>query len=130
MRYWNRKAQLLILEMAIATMQKIKVEPGVLRYNYKCHINSVHDAINDGQDKVAMCFYIDDDYPIIHFINVQNDKFIDNTLGQWSQKFDYYLIRYIEKDSFWDIEKIFTSYRKELHRKLPFWTRLFITCGF
>ena len=38
---------------------------------------------------------------IIHFINVNKDgEYIDNTLGHWSATYDYYLIKYIENNSF------------------------------
>jgi len=131
MQILNDKAKGIIKQMVVATMPKIKVIGGVCRYNFRCQNNAVHDAINDKQDKIAMCFYFDDDYPIIHFINVdKNGKHIDNTLGNWATMYDYYLIRYIERDSFFQVNRIFTAYRKELIAKLPFLVRLLSDCEF
>jgi hypothetical protein len=126
----NNKAKSIILSMIVATMPKIKVHPGVLRYNFRCHQNCVHDAINDSEDKIAMCFYIDNSHPIIHFLNYDDGKYIDNTLGHWSSKYDFFFVRFIEKESFWDIGEIFDNYRKELRRKLPFLVRLFSNVQF
>lgn len=121
----NDKAKKIVLNIAKSTMPKIKVTSGNCRYNFRCHNNSVHDALNDGNEKIAMCFYIDDDYPIIHFINVDNDSnYIDNTLGRWSERYEYYLIKDIDKVDFFSISDIFKEYREELHKKLPLYVRL------
>lgn len=107
-------------------MPKINVKPGIGRYNFMCHLNSVHDALNNDYNKIVMCIYIDENYPIIHFINVDNDgNYIDNTLGRWSEKFDYYFVKLIKKEDFFNINDIFTVYRKELRLKLPFYLRWF-----
>lgn len=131
MELFKERANLHIRNLIIATMPKIKVQSGVCRYNYKCQMNAVHDALNEGHDKLAMCFYLDGTWPIIHFVNVDNEgNYIDNTLGRWSETYDYYLIRLIEKESFFYINDIFTSYRKELRLKLPWYIRLFNKCEF
>jgi len=131
MNLLNKKAKEIIKEIVIKNYSKIKVNSGICRYNFKCHHNAVHDAINDKQDKIAMCFYIDNDYPIIHFINIdENGKYIDNTLGNWSSIYDYYLIKYIEKDKFFQVNDIFSEYRKELNEKLPFLVRILSNCDF
>jgi hypothetical protein len=131
MELFNEKAKELVKNMVIATMPKIKVKAGVCRYNFRCQLNSVHDALNDEQDKIAMCFYFDESYPIIHFLNVDNEgNYIDNTLGRWTETFDYYLIRTIEKDSFFKINDIFTAYRKEVKSKLHWYVRWFSDCDF
>lgn len=125
MKILNYKAKEIVKRMVIANHQKINVTAGVCRYNFRCQNNAVHDAINEKHDKIAMCIYFDGDYPIIHFINVnKSGKYIDNTLGNWATTYDYYLIRYIEKNSFFDVNKIFTEYRKELRSKLPFFVRI------
>lgn len=112
--------------MIIATMPKIKVESGICRYNFRCHYNAVHDALIEEDEKIAMCFYHDKIYDewILHFIKVDSGIYTDNTLGRWSELYDYYLIRTIEKDSFFKIDEIFSSYRKELRSKLPWIVRL------
>lgn len=131
MNLFNDEAIALVKNMVIATMPKIKVKSGVCRYNFRCQMNAVHDALNDGQDKIAMCFYISDGRPIIHFINIdKKGRYIDNTLGRWSETFDYYLIRTIEKSSFFDVNKIFSAYNKEIKSKLPWHIRWFADCEF
>lgn len=128
---FDDKAKEIVKNMIITTMPKINVISGLCRYNYRCHLNAVHDALNNNQDKLAMCFYFEDNHPIIHFVNIDNDNnYIDNTLGRWSEKYEYYLIRTIEKESFFDISDIFTAYRNELKSKLPFYVRWFAECDF
>jgi hypothetical protein len=125
MEILNDKAREIIKGMVIANYQKISVNSGACRYNFKCQHNAVHDAINEKQDKIAMCIYCDGDFPIIHFINVdKNGKYTDNTLGNWSRMYDYYLVRHIDRDSFFQVNKIFTEYRKELRNRLPFLVRI------
>lgn len=123
---FKHKAYKIITNMINATLPKINVNSGDCRFNFHCHINSVNDALNNNQDRIAMCFYFDDGQPIIHFINVdENGVFTDNTLGRWSQTYNYHLIRYIEKESFFDVVKIFKSYRVELNKKLPWYITFF-----
>ena len=126
----DKKAKEIILNYITACLPKITVTSGLCRYNYMCHMNSVHDAINNNQEFIAMCFYIDGGYPIIHFINVDGDAYIDNTLGIWSTNYEYYLIRLINKNSFFDIQNIFKMYRKELRNKLPFYIKWFTNIQF
>ena len=124
---FRNKAKQIIKDHILSTCEKIKeVKAGELRYNYKCHLNSVHHALCENHLKIAMCFYMDGDLPIIHFINVSVNKvYTDNTLGVWCTKHDYYLIKLIDSSEFWDIEKTFSAYRKEIMRKLPFYVRWF-----
>lgn len=131
MEILNYKAKEIVKKMVIENHQKINVKAGVCRYNFRCQNNAVHDAINDKQDKIAMCIYFYGEHPIIHFINVNKDgEYIDNTLGHWSATYDYYLIKYIENNSFFNIDKIFTEYRKELRSRLPFLVRILSDCEF
>lgn len=96
-----------------------------------CHKNSVHEAIKNKDDSVVMCMYIDGDYPIIHFINQdKNGHYVDNTLGEWSEKYNYYFIKLINKDEFFDVDKVFDAYRKEIRKQLSFWVRLFSNIEF
>lgn len=131
MGYFNEVAKELVRNTILATMPKILVKSGICRYNFRCQLNAVHDALNNNETKIAMCFCIDGNHPIIHFINVDIEgNYVDNTLGRWSETYDYYLIRLVEKESFFDIEKIFAAYRKELKSKLPWYIRWFGDCEF
>jgi hypothetical protein len=120
----NNEAIEEIHQYVVDNLMKIDVLPGSCRYNYKCHMNSVHEAIEHNQDTLVMCFYIGDNQPIIHFINIKGDKFIDNTLGHWCTQYNFYYIKTIQKEDFFNIENIFTEYRKELKTKLSFFVKL------
>lgn len=125
MKLLNNKAKKEIINYLRATKNKIDVHPGKCRFNYMCHKNAVHEAINKKQDKVAMCIYIDDDYPIIHFINIsKKGKYVDNTLGNWAENYEYFIIKHIDKVDYFNIDDVFISYRKELWNKLSFFTKL------
>ena len=126
MKYLDKKVRSFLIDWTRNELPKIKVKSGVCRYNFRCHNNAVHDALNDGEDKIAMVIYIDDDYPIVHFINLNAEgEYTDNTLGRWSEKMEYYLVRTIDKEEFFSIYEIFNSYRKHLRSKLPLRLKLF-----
>jgi hypothetical protein len=126
MKVFDYKAKEEIISYLRATKNKIDVIPGKCRFNYKCQMNSVHEAINKKHKRIAMCVYIDGDYPIIHFINVTNKgKFIDNTLGNWATEYEYFLIKYIDDVDYFNINDVFLEYRKQLRRRLSFFTRAF-----
>lgn len=125
MKLLNDKAKLEIISHLRATKNKIDVRAGKCRFNYKCQCNAVHEAINKKQDRVAMCMYIDGNYPIIHFVNVsKKGKFTDNTLGNWVQEYEFFLIKYIDKVDYFNIDDVFTDYRKEIRKQLTFFTKL------
>ena len=115
-----------IVEYITSNHNKIDVKAGVCRYNFRCSFNAVHDALENDEDELAMCVYVDDEYPIIHFININKDgEYIDNTLGHWSERVDFYLVRNIKKDEFWDVNDIFTSYRNYLKTIPSWWLTIF-----
>jgi hypothetical protein len=120
----NYEAQREIRNKIVAEHNLIEVKPGKCRYNFKCQMNAVHEADKKGDKKIAMCVYLDNGYPIIHFINYRKGKFVDNTLGQWSTLQKYYFIKWIHEDEFWNVDNIFGSYRKELRKSLSWWVRL------
>lgn len=126
MEIFHIKARKIICDIVINDFKPIKVKSGKCRYNYKCHKNAVHEAINNKEEFLAMCFYIDDGYPIIHFLNInKKGKYIDNTLGHWSKNIDFYLIKKINKKDFFMIDNIFSTYREEMKTKIPWYIRWF-----
>ena len=107
---------------------KIPVESGACRYNFRCQMNAVHDAIKNKDTELAMTVCIHKDrYPFIHFVNIHKGKYIDNTLGVWSAEWDYYLIKVIKEEDFFDINTIFTAYKEYLSKYPPFYLRWFST---
>ncbi|MCK5017295.1 MAG: hypothetical protein KAS32_09490 [Candidatus Peribacteraceae bacterium] len=126
MKLLNDKARLETISHIRATKNKIGVRSGKCRFNYRCQYNAVHEAINKKQKRIAMCVYFDEDYPVIHFVNVnKKGKFTDNTLGNWAQQYEYFLIKYIDDVDYFNIDNVFIKYRKELKKQLSFFTSLF-----
>jgi len=127
----DKKSTQRIKDYVISTGKKITVKSGRCRYNFRCQMNAVNDALCSGQTTVGMCVCINSDNCFIHFVNIsKNNTFIDNTLGQWSVKYKYYLVKIIEKKDFLNINDIFLKYRKELHQKLPLYLRMVNTIEF
>lgn len=125
------KAKEIVKDHMLATMKRVPVKSGACRYNFRCQRNAVHEALEAGHDEIAMCMYLEGDNPIIHFLNVDKDgNYTDNTLGQWSQRYTYFLVRHIDKESFFSIESIFSSYRRDLKLKMPLHVRLFSNVEF
>ena len=127
MHLFNDKARNIIKNKIISEHNKIEVKPGKCRWNFRCSFNSVHEAVRKKEKKVAMVMYFDGDHPIIHFINYKKGLYTDNTLGEWSCQYEYYFIKFITKEDFWNINHIFTKYRNTLQNYLPFWIRIFNT---
>lgn len=120
----NLEAQQQIYDHIISKYNTIEVKAGKCRFNRKCQMNSVHEAKKNKHKKIAMCIYMDGGYPIIHFINYNKKIFVDNTLGEWSTRYNYYFIRWIKDEDMWDVDVIFTAFRKELRKQLSWWLRL------
>jgi len=124
--FLNNKAKAHIANMVRATLPKIKVKAGVCRYNFRCQINAVHEAIERKEGQIAMSVYIDGTCPVIHFLNVdKKGRFTDNTLGHWSKWNDYFFVKHIDQEDFIDVDSFFAAYRKELRKGLPWYVRLF-----
>lgn len=115
----------IIFEYIDRTCEKVQVYAGKCRYNYKCHLNSVHEAWKANDKKIAMLMCFDSNgFPFIHFVNVRNKRFIDNTLGYYISKNQCYFVRYIKKKEFDIVGNIFTNYRKEIKTILPWYYRI------
>lgn len=114
------------LKKFTATLERITVNAGVCRYNFKCHMNAVHDALQDEQKWIAVCIAEEDGFQFIHFVNYDPiDGYVDNTLGFWSQNQKYYLYTHVYKADFRKIDAIFTNVRNDLKSRLSFWPRYF-----
>jgi len=123
MKYFNRKAEKLWKEKVLAELPKIKVKGGQCRYNFRCHNNAIHDAVKNKDEKVAVVIYFDNG-TILHFVNFHKNEYIDNTLGFWTEKHDYYFLRWIGKDQFNnDALDIFDSIRTQWKKLIPWWWR-------
>lgn len=123
MTYNNWKARQEIKNYIVSKYSKIEVKPGKCLWNYQCHRNSVNFAKKRHQKKIAMCVYIDGSYPIVHFLNYHKGVFTDNTLGQWTTQYEYYFVKWIYREDYFDIFTVFDAFREELGKKLNWWTR-------
>ena len=92
-----------IIEHAKANYKRIDkkdMELGNLVYNYMCHMNAVQYIKTGQAEEVYLCIYIDNNYPVVHFINKKEGKFIDNTLGWRYEQLEYYIIKKVSEDEY------------------------------
>jgi hypothetical protein len=121
------KVHKLVVDYCKANYEKTEVVPGKCRLNRRCHQNATHDAVTNNDKKIGLFLCIEKDSPnhLVHFANFNGGQYKDNTLGVWSKTYDYYLIRDLSEDEFFDIHKIFVS---TVHSKtkeiIPWYLRL------
>jgi len=126
MGIFNERAKKEIHEFVKLNYKQMEVIGGKCRYNFRCHMNAVHDAIDNDEKRLALCMYIHGDHPIIHFVNIDKDgTYIDNTLGHWSSAHKYYFVRDVKEKEFFDVNSTLSTFRYELRNKLTFFTKLF-----
>lgn len=89
---------------------------GELKYNMKCHLNSVQAIKENIAEKVYLVIAINENNKsIVHFINRdQEGYFIDNTLGWLYEELDYYIVREIKPNEFSRIGDILNFMKKYL----------------
>ena len=116
------KANTLIADYVRANYENKHVIPGDCRYNFHCHANAVHDAVKAGHKRIAMVVYVEENAPVIHFINeLPTGELQDNTLGYWSKNCIYYFVRWVNESEFDDVFKIHMAFRDTLKRLLPWY---------
>ncbi len=123
----EKKSQNEIRKYIKATFKKIDVKAGKCRFNFRCQLNAVHEAIENSEDKVALIIYINKGSSecIVHFVNVdENGIFTDNTLGHWSKCQDFYFIKYIDEKNFFSINNVLIEYKKFFRKQLNIVTRI------
>ena len=106
-----------IVEHVKSNYQKINkndMQLGDLYFNYRCHMNAVQYIKTNKADEVYLCVYIEDNYPIVHFINKKEDKYIDNTLGWYYEQLDYYIIKRVSEEEYINIWDLLTDTQKNL----------------
>lgn len=118
---WNYKNRVLekIIEYVRTNYTYVNLEDmklGTIIYNYRCHLNAVQCVKEGKADEVYLCVYIEDKYPIIHFINKQGDKYVDNTLGWTYKKIEYYIIRKINSGEYEQITDVLVQAQRTLAR--------------
>lgn len=114
---YKEKIKKRIIEHVKANFKRIdksEMELGNLVYNYMCHMNAVQYIKNGQADEVYLCVYIDNNWPIVHFINKKGNKYIDNTLGWRYEQLDYYIIKKVSEDEFNDIGDLLSNTQKSI----------------
>lgn len=126
MKWADEKADKIYTNAVLSNYSKIEVVAGQCRFNFKCHLNAIHEALEKKDDRIAMCMYIDENEQVImHFLNYHKGKYIENTLGHHSRFNEYYFVKWIGKEDFDVIGNIFNSTVKDWRKKLPWYVRLF-----
>lgn len=120
----NKRVRKKIERYVLKHYEPIEVKGGLCKWNFRCHNNAVHEAVVNNQEKIAMCVYFDESYPIIHFLNYNGTDFVDNTLGVWANEFDYYFVEWIEKEDFFNVYDYHDKQRKLFGDILNWWERL------
>ncbi|MEQ6355190.1 hypothetical protein ABNX05_11225 [Lysinibacillus sp. M3] len=97
-------------------VSKSKMRMGNGLFNHRCQLNTVQMVKEGLMKSVYLCICTnDEDYPIVHFINLSNDnKFIDNTLGFDYESYDYYIIRKIDESEFNKMNDLLMDTKKML----------------
>lgn len=104
---------------------EIPVIPGEIKFNSKCHWNSVREAEIKKQDKIIICWVSCGDGGFLHFVNTDDKKCFENTLGSmpFHKKYEYRVIDIIYKEAFHNVEYVLSRYHriieKEVKRKFP-----------
>lgn len=121
----TQKSIKIISNFVKENLRKIEVLPGKCRMNCECYRNAVHDAIEAGEQEIALVVYLDCDKPMLHCVNYKNDKFTDNTLGHWSATMEYYFIKLVFKHEYFNITQIARDYALRVNKIIPKHIRLF-----
>lgn len=115
-----------INQYVTSNYKMVEVKSGKMRWNYKCQLNAVHDAVNAEEKSIAMCVCLDEyNSPFIHFVNKTNGEYTDNTFGHFSKDYRYYLVREIISAEFNLIGNTFDSFRDFLMDLVPWYRKLF-----
>jgi hypothetical protein len=128
-RIWNRnkEVQRYIKNKIDLELDRIYPVSGECRYNFRCHLNSVHEAVKNNDEYIIMGFYFCNNQPIIHFYNYQKGVIIDNTLGCHALQYKHYIYKRVYKKDFKNIETVFLNFRKQIRKSLPWYLRIFST---
>ena len=122
----NQQAREEVAGRIRALYEKVDVYPGSCRFNFRCHDNAVHEAIENEQDRIAQVVYIQNDYPVVHYVNVEKDgQLVDNTLGHNIMDKDFYLVKMVYEEEFSNIHILHEEMRNELRRSLSPLNRIF-----
>ena len=126
-KYFTKKFKEKIIHYMMNNYKKIDVEPGAINYYLKCHLVSTHYAIKNGDKELALVLSLNknNNWPVVHFINYNGNNFIDNSYGHLNLIYDYYLIKMITKDQFFNTSNILIRYQKKFSNMSNFLEKIF-----
>lgn len=97
------KCQKIAWSFIKSNYKKVEVIGWEIKYNYKCHLNSVQYA-KEKWYEIYSCYYIEKwlNEPIAHFINYDpvTKQFIDNTLWWTVEWRDFFIVQKINLNDY------------------------------
>lgn len=120
--YINRDSCNDLLHKEVEDMEPLEVVSGKAHFNFRCHLNSFHEWAelkNNGiESSIVSVLYINDRGVIsIHFLNLVDGVYIDNTIGNVCEFYKYYLIEELCEDDIYHINDYFINLERELVNK-------------
>ena len=117
------RAHLKICEYVRARYEMVKVKPEAGLFNYKCHCNAVEYARTRRGVEVLEVIYIENGYPILHYINrhTETGSLLETTLGFMADDLEYYVIRTIHPDDYKRIVSEFDNSLKSWLMQFTSW---------
>lgn len=111
-----KRAQERIARRLRARHQGIRPVPEQGLFNFRCHENCVEylRAHPDRGLRIAETVYLDGGEPILHYVVVDGDRYLEVTLGWRAEQLEYYLIRVLD-------ERDHTRIHSEFDRSLMDW---------
>lgn len=108
MRYFKEKARIRVCTHVRATLERIHPVPKQGLFNYRCYFNAVQWEIEHGGE-VVECIYIDRENPILHYLNTDEDDYLETSMGYLAPEYEYYKIRTVPQSDYSRIDRIFSE---------------------
>ena len=115
-----KRAQERIARRLRARHQGIRPQPEQGLFNFRCHENCVeYLRTHPGRGlRIAETIYLDEGEPILHYVVVDGDRYLEVTLGWRTEQLEYYLVRVLD-------ERDHTRIHSEFNRSIADWTEEF-----
>lgn len=94
-----KRAQGRIARRLRARHQGIRPTPEAGLFNLRCHENCV-EYLRTHPDRglrIAETVYLDEGEPVLHYVVVDGDRYLEVTLGWRADQLEYYLVRVLDE---------------------------------
>ena len=127
MGYFTDKWELKVRDYCDSQYELIQVLPGDFNFYHKCHLVATHYAVKNKDEKLALVMYrpTNSTKPLVHFINYDGKDFVDNTVGVWSNTYEYRFIRWVDRAEDRNTPQILVDTHKFFLNMATFMERLF-----